>query len=130
MLSALVLCAPVHAEHSFKRIKVATSEEAQSKLIPQQKEAVNLNRCLLNVYANKGDEATAAIESLKQKSPDSELPGLLEAAMYHRQKNHDKCEEVLKHTTATTTTAFGSFSTYYTGVTTGTRLYVGRNILL
>jgi predicted Zn-dependent protease len=61
-----------------------------------QNEAIETNRCLLNIYANKADEATAAIEALKAKTPESEMPALLLASMHHRQKKYDKCEEVLR----------------------------------
>eukprot|EP00808_Paulinella_micropora_P025806 g45037.t1 len=67
------------------------------KLATRQLRAFRLNHCLLLVYGKKGEKVEKQVEDLQQEFSDSEMPILVLAALYFRQKNYGKCNEVLQN---------------------------------
>jgi len=79
---------------SLKRSNKAASVSS-GKLSLRQQRAIQSNKCLLLLYGKKGDQSREAVENLRKEFPGSEVPVLVLASMYYREKNMDKCDAVL-----------------------------------
>jgi signal recognition particle subunit SRP72 len=80
---------------SLKRSEKAVSVD-EEKLSTRQKRAIHLNRCLLLMYGKRGDQSQALVETLQKEFPNSEIPALVQASLYFREKAFDKCTTVLQ----------------------------------
>lgn len=66
------------------------------KVTTRQLRAFRLNHCLLLVYGKKGDKIQKQISELQSAFEGSEMPTLVLAALYYRQKNYSKCMQTLQ----------------------------------
>lgn len=79
---------------SLKRSNRASAVNP-GKLSLRQQRAIQSNKCLLLLYGKKGDKSKEVVENLQQEFSGSEVPALVLASMYYREKNMDKCNQVL-----------------------------------
>eukprot|EP00457_Paulinella_chromatophora_P002843 gb/GEZN01002848.1/.p1 GENE.gb/GEZN01002848.1/~~gb/GEZN01002848.1/.p1 ORF type:complete len:525 (+),score=118.27 gb/GEZN01002848.1/:646-2220(+) len=73
-----------------------TLKVPSNKLTTRQLRAFRLNHCLLLVYGKKGDEVQKQVQALQQEFKSSEMPTLVLAALYFRQKNYSQCMQTLQ----------------------------------
>lgn len=79
---------------SLKRSNRACAIKA-GKLSLRQQRAIQSNKCLLLLLGKKGDKSREVVEKLQQEFSGSEVPVLVLASMYYREKNTDKCDAIL-----------------------------------
>ncbi|CAI9778574.1 unnamed protein product [Fraxinus pennsylvanica] len=65
------------------------------KLSRKQREAIFINRLLLQLHSNKMDQARELAFALPSMFPDSVMPALLQAAVHVRENKANKAEEIL-----------------------------------
>ncbi|KAI9022255.1 hypothetical protein CLU79DRAFT_751852 [Phycomyces nitens] len=81
-----------------KKLKVATSKEAEAKLKRYQKRVIAMNESLLQLYMNKHAACRDSAQRLIAKYPDSDtLYLILAAATYHQSKGEKAVEELKKY---------------------------------
>jgi signal recognition particle subunit SRP72 len=81
---------------SYKKLKQASTQAADQKLSTAQKTIIGINKCLLALYLNKGDECNQLLKSLKEQYPKNDRLALVEAALLSRQKKAEQSEELLR----------------------------------
>lgn len=80
---------------SRKKIKAATGKAARAKFTKVQRFTVDLNECLLLMYAGQGDACRRRCAELTKTYPESDVPSLIHAALLLREKKADKARELL-----------------------------------
>ena len=63
---------------SHKRLRSATTEGVEAKLLPRQLEHIRFNRCLLLLYMNKNSECQESAQELAAQYPGSVRPRLIQ----------------------------------------------------
>ncbi|XP_013417430.1 signal recognition particle subunit SRP72 [Lingula anatina] len=81
---------------SKKKMKTATSEGVQQKLTSAQKQAIQLNQCLLLMYTNQGEQCRKSAKALQAMHPESDKPSLIIAAQCVKDKQIPKAVEALQ----------------------------------
>ncbi|OBZ86276.1 Signal recognition particle subunit SRP72 [Choanephora cucurbitarum] len=84
-------------EDAAKKLKVATSKEADAKLKQYQKRVISMNESLLQLYSHKYSACRDQAQKLIDKYPDNDLLYLiLASATYHQHKATKAIEELKK----------------------------------
>ena len=81
---------------SKKKMKAATINALQQKLISQQREIIAMNQCLLYMYGNQGDDCKRVARQLAKEYPENVKPALIEAAQCWKDKQVPKAIEILQ----------------------------------
>ncbi|KAG2216271.1 hypothetical protein INT45_002916 [Circinella minor] len=85
-------------QDSVKKIKNATTKEADARLKRYQKRVISMNESLLHLYMNKYDACRDLAQRLIQKYPENEtLYLVLAAATYQQHKAEAAVEELKKY---------------------------------
>ncbi|XP_033633560.1 signal recognition particle subunit SRP72-like [Asterias rubens] len=81
---------------SKKKIKATASDGLRHKLTGKQQAAVAYNHCILMLYTNQYDLCRKQLQQLRTSYPDSDIPCLVEAALYCREKQADKAVKIIQ----------------------------------
>lgn len=85
-------------EDVSKKLKVATSKEAEARLKNYQKRVIAMNESLLQLYTNKYSACRDQAQKLTEKYPDNDnLYLILASATYHQHKATKAVEELKKY---------------------------------
>jgi signal recognition particle subunit SRP72 len=84
-------------DDAAKKLKIATSKEAEAKLKNYQKRVISMNESLLQLYTNKYSACRDQAQKLIEKYPDNDsLYLILASATYHQHKATKAVEELKK----------------------------------
>jgi signal recognition particle subunit SRP72 len=86
----------VNVFDSKKKIKTATADSLKQKLTSSQRHTISMNQCLLYMYMNQGDQCHRTAQELQKKHPTDQMPCLIQAAQYCRDKQVTKAIDALK----------------------------------
>ncbi|KAI7894903.1 uncharacterized protein EV154DRAFT_437638 [Mucor mucedo] len=85
-------------EDVSKKLKVATSKEAEARLKNYQKRVIAMNESLLQLYTNKYSACRDQAQKLTEKYPDNDnLYLILASATYHQHKAAKAVDELKKY---------------------------------
>ncbi|KAG2213198.1 hypothetical protein INT47_011347 [Mucor saturninus] len=85
-------------EDVSKKLKVATSKEAEARLKNYQKRVIAMNESLLQLYTNKYSACRDQAQKLTEKYPDNDnLYLVLASATYHQHKAVKAVDELKKY---------------------------------
>jgi signal recognition particle subunit SRP72 len=80
----------------WKKLKLATQDQVWDRLTTEQKRGVDLNIALLHLHMNKLTEARQEIERISKSLADSDIPVLLRATLYLKEKRAKEAIDILE----------------------------------
>ncbi|XP_039266690.2 signal recognition particle subunit SRP72-like [Styela clava] len=75
---------------SKKKLKATFVSGIEQKLVGKQLSSIEINKSLLYMYSNQWEACRKLLKNLKRSHKDSDVPCLIQAAQFCREKNFDK----------------------------------------
>ncbi|TRY93974.1 hypothetical protein DNTS_021125 [Danionella cerebrum] len=81
---------------SKRKVKLTNAEGVEHKLAKKQLQAIEVNKALLAMYTNQGDQCNKLLTSIQAQNPSHPRPVLIQVAQLCREKQHSKAIDLLQ----------------------------------